>query len=289
MRFGVSLLPLRPPQIVDVADAAEELGFDSVWLGEHVISPDVFESRYPYHDDSDDDKPAFHSRMPFYDPYATLSFLAARTERLKLVLSVSIVPLHDPYHLARSVMTIDHFSQGRFEFGVGAGWLREEFEIVGAAWERRGARMEEMLEVMKLLWTEESAEYHGRFYDLPPSGMEPKPFTQPHPPFVFGGLSPIALRRTAQLGDGWLGVGMTVDEVGRAVEELRQLREESSRSDPIEISLSWGEPLTDDDVEALASVGVERIVVRPWDRGRNAVSGLTEFAERFGVRSSSTG
>ena len=280
MRFGVSLFPLRPTQMVEVAVAAEELGFDSVWLGEHVISPNEFESRYPYHDGADG-APAFHSRLPFYDPYAALSFVAARTEHLKLVLSVSIVPLHDPYHLARSVTTIDHFSQGRFELGVGAGWLREEFEIVGARWEQRGARMEEMLELMRRLWTEESVEFHGRFYDLPPSGMEPKPLTRPHPPLVFGGISPVALRRTAKLGDGWFGVGLDLDGVGQAVEEIRRLRTASGRTDPVEISLSWNDALTDGDVEALAAAGVDRLVVRPWTRGRDAVDAVRAFAECF--------
>ena len=272
--------------MVDVAVAAEAIGFDSVWLGEHVISPNEFNSRYPYHDD-EDGKPAFHSQLPFYDPYAALSFLAARTERLKLVLSVSIVPLHDPYHLARSVMTIDHFSEGRFEFGIGAGWLQEEFEIVGVPWEQRGARMEEMLELMQRLWTEPSVEFHGRFYDLPPAGMEPKPRSNPHPPFVFGGITPIALRRAAERGDGWFGVGLDVDGVARAVAELQRLRAKSARSDPLEISISWGEPLTERDLEALASAGVDRLVVRPWISGRHAVDRITAFAEQFSVSSAS--
>ena len=282
MRFGVSLFPLRPTQMVDVAQAAEALGYDSVWLGEHVISPNEFDSRYPYHDD-EDGPPAFHSRLPFYDPYAALSYLAARTERLKLVLSVSIVPLHDPYHLARSVMTLDQFSNGRFVFGIGAGWLKEEFDIVGARWERRGARMEEMLALMQKLWSEPLVEHHGEFFDLPPAGMEPKPLTAPHPPFVFGGISPIALRRTAESGDGWFGVGLDADGAAKAVAELRRLRADSERrNDPLEISLNLppGAPTTDD-VARFADAGVDRLVIRPWERGRDAVANIESFAREM--------
>ena len=283
MRYGVGLFPLRPSQMVEVAVAADALGFDSVWIGEHVISPDTFESRYPYHDDTDDDRPAFHSRMPFYDPYAVLAHLAAHTERVQLALSVSIVPLHDPYHLARSVMTVDHLSNGRFQFGIGAGWLREEFEIVGADWERRGQRMEEMLHLMRLLWSEESVEFHGAFYDLPPSGMEPKPLTTPHPPFVFGGASPAALRRTAEFGDGWYGVGLDLEGVRRCVDDIRRRRADTDRTDPVEITVGWNDPLSEDVVAALADAGTDRIVVRPWDRGREAVSAIARFADRFGL------
>ena len=268
--------------MVDVAVAAESLGFDSVWMGEHVISPDVIESRYPYHD-ADDDGPAFHSRLPFYDPYSALSFLAARTDQLKLVLSVSILPLHDPYHVARSVMTLDQFSGGRFVFGIGTGWLREEFEVVGAQWERRGARMDEMIELMQRLWSEPSVEFHGEFYDLPPSSMEPKPLTQPHPPLLFGGNSRVALRRTARVGDAWFGAGLDPEAAGAIVDDLRSLRAEAGRTDPVEISMNIVETPTPAEVEAYAEAGVDRLVVRPWERGRDAVRGVTAFADAFGV------
>jgi probable F420-dependent oxidoreductase len=290
MRFGIALFPLRPTQMAEVAVAAESLGFDSVWIGEHVISPNEIESRYPYHDDADG-PPAFHSRLPFYDPYAALSYLAALTRRVQLVLAVSIVPLHDPYHLARSVMTLDHFSNGRFQFGVGAGWLREEFEVVGAPWQGRGSRMEEMLDLMLRLWNDDTVEFHGRFFDLPPSAMEPKPLTRPHPPFVFGGSTPVALRRTAELGEGWYGVGLDVGGIGDCVDEIGRLRAGTGRTDPVEISIAWPpyETLTVDTVESLADVGVDRIVVRPWQRGRDAVDAITAFAERFGLEGDADG
>jgi probable F420-dependent oxidoreductase len=265
--------------MVEVAITAEALGFDSLWLGEHVISPQLFDSKYPYHE-STDDAPAFHAGLPFYDPYAALSFLAARTHTIKLAVAVSIVPLHDPYHLARSIATIDQFSDGRFILGIGAGWLREEFEIVGAPWKNRGARMEEMLELMTRLWNDPIPEYAGRFYSLPPAAMEPKPLTRPHPPFVFGGTSPIALQRAARLGDGWFGVGMDIEETESVVGTLRELLAANSRQDePFEVTMSVAITPTADDISALANAGVDRVVVRPWIRGRDAIAGITEFAE----------
>jgi probable F420-dependent oxidoreductase len=269
--------------MVEIAVTAERVGFDSVWLGEHVIAPRLFESQYPYHE-STPDEPAFHARLPFYDPYGALSYLAARTEALLLAVSVSIVPLHDPYHLARQVATIDLFSGGRFLLGVGAGWLKEEFEIVGQEWKERGSRMEEALELMVRLWNDDEPCFDGRFYTLPPAGMEPKPITRPHPPFVFGGMSPIALRRAARLGDGWLGVGLSVEEIVGLAETLQRLRVEAGRgADPFCLTVAMSPPPDPEQVATLAAAGIDRIVVRPWRQGREASHGIEAFADRMGL------
>ncbi len=215
MKFGVSLFPLRPQQIIDVALLAEELGFDSVWLGEHVVTPVASESRYPYSGEGGKAHQAFHSKLPFYDPYAVLAYLAALTRTLRLAISVSIVPLHDPFHLARSVTTLDLFSSGRFLFGMGGGWLQEEFDIVGRDWNTRGERFNESIDIMLSLFNDNVTEYSGRSYTVPP-----KPQTQPHPPFIFGGHADVALRRAAQHGNGWLASessapGPSDDSIGR--------------------------------------------------------------------------
>src|SRR5579859_1294516 len=256
MRYGVSLFPLRATQIVEVAVAAEELGYDSVWLGEHVIAPQAIASAYPYHPGTDGE-PAFHAKLPFYDPYAALGFVAAKTQRLLLAISVSIVPLHDPHHLARSVATMVLFSEGRFLFGIGAGWLKEEFDLLGREWSDRGRRLEESLEVMVRLWNDSDPEFHGCFYDLPPAGLEPKPLTRPHPPFIFGGMSLAALRRTAQLGDGWLGVGLEMAETVAIADQLRKLRSDHGRGDePLELTVSMSGLPNDGDVRRLEEAGI---------------------------------
>jgi probable F420-dependent oxidoreductase len=278
VRFAVSLFPLRPRQMVEIACEAEALGFDAVWLGEHIISPLTMDSSYPYAV-ATEDSPAYHSHLPFYDPYAALSFVAARTERIRLGLSLSIVPLHDPYHLARSVATLDLFSEGRFLFGVGTGWLKEEFDIVGQPWDRRGARLEESLALMVRLWNDSEPSFEGEFFSLPPSAMEPKPQTLPHPPFFFGGITPVALRRAAKLGDGWIGVGVKPGEARLLVKTLHSLRDDHGRSgDPLEISLILSGSPTNDDVRALEDAGVDQVVVRPWVRGRDALGNLRALA-----------
>ena len=284
MEYAVSLFPLRPAQMVEVATTAEELGFGTAWIGEHIISPLDMSSRYPYAD-HDEQAPAYHSHLPFYDPYAALSYLAARTTTLRLGLSLSIVPLHDPYHLARSVATLDLFSEGRFLFGVGAGWLKEEFEIVGRPWDRRGARLEESLAVMERLWNDTEPAFDGQFFSLPPSAMEPKPLTRPHPPYFFGGISPVALDRAARLGDGWIGVGLELDAIAPVVADLRRRREEVGRgSDPIEVSMILGTMRpTRDDIARLADAGVDQVVLRPWIKGREAVPNLRALAADLGI------
>ena len=153
MRFGVSLFPLRHHQVAGVAVVADELGFDCVFLGEHVISPIEMTSAYPWPAPSTEDTHRVPPRAPLLRPVCPRwrSF-RARTSKIKLCLSLSIVPLHDPYHLARSVATIDLFSEQRFLFGIGAGWFREEFDILGMGWEDRGRRLDEVLDLLEVLW-----------------------------------------------------------------------------------------------------------------------------------------
>ncbi len=282
MKYGVSLFPLRPQQIIDVALVSEELGYDSLWLGEHVVTPVQSNSRFPYAGEDDDSHDAFHANLPFYDPYAVLAYLAAITQKVKLAVSVSIVPLHDPFHLARSVTTLDLFSKGRFMLGAGGGWLKEEFDILGRDFEKRGKRFNETLDVMVSLFNDDVTEYQGETMTVPAVGMSPKPDTRPHPPFVFGGHAKPALRRAAQRGNGWLASELTPDEIAPLIAMLRDMREEAGRTAiPFEYSVAvQGEP-SDEDIARYADVGVDRLVVRPWMRGRDAVANLKTLAKRI--------
>jgi len=282
LKYGVSLFPLRPQQIIDVALVSEKLGYDSLWLGEHVVTPVQSDSRFPYAGEDDDSHDAFHANLPFYDPYAVLAYLAAITQNVKLAVSVSIVPLHDPFHLARSVTTLDLFSKGRFMLGAGGGWLKEEFDILGRDFEKRGKRFNETLDVMVSLFNDDVTEYQGETMTVPAVGMSPKPDTRPHPPFVFGGHAKPALRRAAQRGNGWLASELTPDEIAPLIAMLRDMREEAGRTAiPFEYSVAvQGEP-SDEEIARYADVGVDRLVVRPWLRGRDAVANLKTLAERI--------
>jgi probable F420-dependent oxidoreductase len=282
MKFGVSLFPLRPQQIIDVALQAESLGFDSVWLGEHVVTPIKNESKFLNAGEKEGSH-TFRASLPFYDPYAVLAYLAAITKKVRLVVSISIVPLHDPFHLARSATTLDLFSAGRFVFGMGGGWLQEEFEILGRDWDSRGQRFDESLDVLISLFNDEITEYKGKSLTVPPVAMIPKPMTRPHPPFVFGGHAKVALRRAAQRGNGWLASELSPSEIAGSIAMLRQLREEAGRSAlPFEISCHINEDPDAALVDRYAQAGVDRLVVRPWVKGSDAVSKLTRLAERLG-------
>lgn len=282
MKFGVSLFPLRPQQIIQVARTAEETGFDSLWLGEHVVAPIKAESRFPYAGEQDHGHDAFHANLPFYDPYAVLGYLAAITRKVKLAVSVSIVPLHDPFHLARSITTLDLFSDGRFLFGAGGGWLKEEFDILGRDFETRGRRFDETLDVLVSLFNDEVTEYAGQMLHVPPVGMSPKPQTRPHPPFVFGGHAKAALRRAAQRGDGWLASELSPEEIAPLIGTLRELRREAGRAEaPFEFSCAVMGEMERDLVVRYEDAGVDRLVVRPWMRGRDAAANLAQMAERL--------
>jgi probable F420-dependent oxidoreductase len=211
MRIGLFLptfgIGHAPDTLAAVARAAEAAGFASLWAPEHVVLVDEYASRYPYADDGR--FPLDPAGDGLADPFAVLSFLAAVTRRVRLGTAVCLVPQRHPVYTAKMVAGLDVLSAGRADFGVGVGWLAEEFDALGVPFARRGARTRAYLEVMRRLWTEERPAYDGEFYRLPPVRFAPKPVQRPHPPIVFGGESDAALRRVADLGQGWFGWNVT--------------------------------------------------------------------------------
>ena len=201
----------QPPEyIVGAARLVEERGLHSFFVPEHVLFFRDYGSRYPYSD---------NGRIPgepdgTLEPFTALTWIAAHTSRIRLGTGICLVPQRSPVYTAKQVADVDFLSGGRLDFGVGIGWLREEFAALGVPWERRGERTAEYVRVMKALWCEEVSEYRGELYDLPPCVQNPKPVQKPHPPILFGGESDAALRRVAQLGQGWYGFQLGPDEVG---------------------------------------------------------------------------
>lgn len=275
MKIGVPLFLLRPENMAAVARRAEELGFESVWLPEHLVFPTVIRSRYPYAD-----APPINPSTPLLDPLVLLAQVAAVTTRIRLGTNIYILPLRHPLTTARMGVTLDIVSQGRFTFGVGAGWLREEFDAVGVDFETRGARLRQCVRVLKALWTEPEPTVAEKFYAFGPVKFEPKPVQKPHPPIVFGGETPAALRRAAALGDGWYGVNHTPESAAQRTKELRRLLADAGRSAaPFEMTVSCGYPEIDiDRVKAYEDAGIDRIVVLPWRRGREAEEKLAALA-----------
>lgn len=223
MHFGVVLQHFRehasPEAIVEVARAAEELGYDSVWVMDHVVVPDVPEA--------DQFTPLV------YDPFLTLAYVAAKTERIRLGTSVLIVPYRSPLVQAKLISTLDALCRGRLIVGVGVGWLSQEFDALGVPFHKRGALLDEYVEAMRVLWTSEGpASFHGPTVDFENVLCEPKPIQRPHPPLWIGGGSETALRRAAKLGSAWHPSSRYSETMAEKIATLRQLAAAEGREPP---------------------------------------------------------
>lgn len=254
-----TVVPICTAEFVqNVAKAAEDLGFHSLWAPEHVVLFDEYASRYPY---SDDGRLGGAGGGPV-DPFAVLTYAAGVTTRLRLGTGILLVPQRNPVYTAKDVASLDWMSGGRFDFGVGIGWLREEFKALGVPWARRGERTMAYLEVMKRLWAEGTAEYHGEFYDLPACKQHPKPAQQPHPPIYFGGESDAALRRVAEGGQGWFGFNLDPAGAAARLGDLDGLLRANGRSRAdIQVSVCPGRrPVNRDEIAAYKAAGVDQVI-----------------------------
>ena len=213
--------PLATPEFVaTLGREAEAQGFDSLWLAEHVVLFDEHASRYPY---AADGRFPANGESGFLDPFGALGFLAGVTSRIRLGTGICLVPQRNPVYVAKEVATADWLSGGRVDFGVGVGWLAEEFEAVEAPFAERGLRCRSYLAVCKRLWRDPVSAYEDRFYRLPACRAYPKPVQQPHPPIHFGGESDAALERVADLGQGWYGFSLDPEAFAERVRRLDAL------------------------------------------------------------------
>lgn len=275
MKFGVALGALNPHFFLDVTLEAEALGFESVWLPEHLVFPaEMGGSPFP-----GEDHPPVPPSTPVFDAFAYLSFLAGRTRRIRLGTNVYLLGLRHPFVAARAVQTLDIVSGGRAEVGIGAGWLREEWTATGLDPATRGRRLDEALTICKRLWDEEVVTHSGEFFAFERVMFEPKPLQRPHPPLHAGGESEAALRRAARDCNGWLGLHHTLESVAEPIARLDSLRGEFGRShEPFEVIV--GAAITEaDDVKRWEDAGVTRIIASPWRRSPEAAEGLRRFAE----------
>jgi probable F420-dependent oxidoreductase len=285
MKIGVSFLRLRQASFVDVTQAAEALGYESVWLSDHLVLPTGTEGS-PY---AGADHPPIPPELPVFDAPAVLGHLAAHTSSIRLGTWVYVLPLRHPFAAARSFATLDVLSGGRAEVGVGVGWLAGEFAAAGIDFVSRGRRTDEALEVCRRLWSEPSVEHHGEFFSFPPVAFEPKPVQQPWPRLHVGGESPAALRRAARFGDGWLSMEQTPETIGPLVARLRAAEEAVGRTVPLEVTAAprqitvVGDVPTPEEIGRFEAAGVDRLIVSPWRRTAEAIDGLERFAQVCGL------
>ena len=277
VKVGIALGRLHPSRHLEAVLEAEKLGFESAWLPEHLVVPVAMQGS-PL---AGDDHPPVPPTTPVYDAFAYLSFLAGRTERLRLGTHVYLLGLRHPFIAARAVQTLDIVSGGRAEFGIGAGWLESEWHAAGLDPKTRGRRLDEALLVWKRLWTEEVVEHEGEFYSFAPVAFEPKPVQRPWPPILVGGESPAALRRAAHHGNGWIGLAHDPESVKAPLATLRELRLQYETADALFESTVGAEIESDDDWQRWQETGVHRGLVAPWKRSRDAVEGLRRLADRI--------
>jgi probable F420-dependent oxidoreductase len=259
MTIGIAApLPAYTIDPAFMAETAERLGFESLWYAEHPAVP--VESASPF--------PSTGGEIPwtyshFTEPYIALARASGVTKFLKLGTGITLVPQRNPLLLAKEIAALDLHSGGRFLFGIGTGWLREEVEIFGGNFARRWTQTHETLDVMKAFWTQEIAEYHGEFFDFPPVRSYPKPLQKPYPPIIIGGAAKTVLQRIVDHADGWLPNRITPDGVREARAELNRLAEAAGR-DPSSITISvYGQVPDKDIVQPLLDAGADRVVIRP--------------------------
>ncbi|MDP9069024.1 MAG: TIGR03619 family F420-dependent LLM class oxidoreductase [Actinomycetota bacterium] len=225
MRFGLHLPSAQPganaADILAVAGTAERLAFDSVWMFDHLFTPVDLESKYPY---SRDGSYAMSASDPFFDPAGVYGVLAGATERIRIGTGVTIAAYRHPIVLGKALATIEQFAPGRVVLGLGRGWMREEFDALGVGFERRGARLEEYVRALRAIWSGEPSSFSGEFYSWEEAGFLPAPTT--HLPILLGGHGNEALRRTAELADGWVittsrGQGAGIEAVAARLDVLK--------------------------------------------------------------------
>jgi probable F420-dependent oxidoreductase len=259
MNVGISLLSGQQPiDTAMVAQKAEALGFDSLWVGEHPVMPVHSTSSAP--GTSGGSIPDFYSRL--VDPFVALARASAVTTTLKLGTGITLVPERNPLLLAKEVATLDYFSKGRFLFGIGAGWNKEETEIMGGNFAHRWTQTREAIEAMKALWANEAAEYHGTYYDFPLVRSFPRPVQQPHPPIFLGGVAQQVFKRIVAYGNGWMPTRSTPELIrqGRAV--LDELAVEAGREPTSITVLAYMAPAERPMLQSLMEAGADAAVVR---------------------------
>ena len=252
--------------VADIAARAEAAGFESIWLPEHPVMPVNPASRYP--GTPDGSIPPAMSDLA--DPYIALARASAVTSAIKLGTGITLIPERNPLVLAGAISTLDRFSGGRFILGIGAGWLREETEIMGGDFDHRWTQTREAIAVMRALWTQDAAEYHGRYYDFPPVQCNPKPAQAGGPPVILGGNARNVFRRIVRWGDGWMPTAATPEQIAAGRAAIDELAEAAGR-DPAAISITvFGTPPDREVIARFAAAGANRVIIRLPDTTASA-------------------
>ncbi len=288
MHFGLFLGAFVPPStpafLATAAKAAEARGFHSVWVGEHVVLFDRYAKEYPYAESGE--FPA-SGEAGMAEPFTTLAWIAGQTSTIRLGTGVILVPQRNPLYTAKEVANVDWLSGGRFDFGIGVGWQREEFEALQVPWDRRGARNDEYIELMRRLWMDSESAHEGEFWSLSPSRAFPKPVQTPHPPIHVGGESDVALRRVVRLGADWLPFNVTPSLLAERRARLAELLAPTGRAiEDVHITVSPNREAVGPQFAApFAEAGADQLIVHLRKKVTlgTVVEAIDELGQAYGV------
>lgn len=270
MKFGVSIFPTDFAIAMDeLAPTAEQAGFESLWVAEHSHIPTNRLSPWPGGDELP--KQYWHTM----DPFVALTVAATASKTLRLGTGICLVVQRDPIHTAKEVASLDHISNGRFDFGIGGGWNGEEMADHGTDFSQRWKLLRERVEAMKAIWTQEVSEYHGEMVDFGPMWAWPKPVQQPHPPIILGGSGPKILERVVRYGDGWM------PNRGSVVERIPELQSLARAAGRGHIPVTAYPRADARDIERYAQAGVDRCIYWVSPDGRDAALRKLEVLARL--------
>ena len=263
MKIGIMFANVGPWYLPDNAaamgEAADTYGIESLWTVEHVVVPKDYQSQYPY---SPSGKMPGPEESPIPDPLIWLSFMAAHTKNVRLATGILILPQRPPAVTAKEVATLDVLSNGRVTLGVGVGWLKEEFEVIGVPFEERGGRTDEAIQALRAFWTQDEPTFHGKYYDFENAKCFPHPVQAGGVPIHVGGHTKAAARRAGRLGDGFFPGTASFDDLGGLLEEMRQAAADAGR-DPDKIEVSAGGVMDIDGIKRYQDAGVHRVIIPP--------------------------
>lgn len=285
----VGIMPLfggdtsAPDYVARIGRGLEERGYHSVWAVDHILIPKVINSAYPYQEDG-----AFpvDPKLLGLEPFTLLAYIAAHTTKLRLGTGVVVLPQRNPALTAKQAADVDVLSGGRLDFGIGVGWLAEEFAAIGETFARRGARADDYIRMMKSLWQQDESHYDGEFVTLPASYQYPKPVQKPHPPLYFGGESTATLRRVARFGH-WFGVDVMPEQVPDKMAELKIHCEREER-DIAEVKIAlcpYANPCDRDTLRRYEDAGIDQVIMAAFVPGQAEMeAAIDDIAERLIVR-----
>ncbi|MCP4035424.1 MAG: TIGR03619 family F420-dependent LLM class oxidoreductase [bacterium] len=281
MKFVISAMFQKPQDLVPIAMAADEAGYEAISFSDHVVYPEKLDTPYPY---TEDGSRRYDENTDFPDAWVVAGALSSVTRRLRFTTNVFVLPMRNPFMAAKAVATAAVMSNDRVTMTVGVGWSNVEFELAGQAFGRRGARADEMIEVMKKLWSGEMVEHEGEFYRFERLKMTPPFPAQPIPVWV-GGISDFALERAAR-NDGWLSDLQTSEEILECIEKVRALRADLGREGPFDVMASASDAHDIAGYQRLAEGGVNHILTMPWvfyhgmtDDLEQKIDGIKRFGE----------